>query len=154
MALARSEGTSQRFYSLSSALRVERAAYYAMLEATQKGNLDITERLAWFLSVLDQALATAETVLAATLRKHNVWAKANALSLNARQALLLNRLLDGFVGKLTSSKWAAIAHVRRTQPCATSTISSAPGSSAAMSLALQHELQLGRLSLHAGSVSV
>lgn len=109
LALARSEGTSQRFYSISARLLVERAAYYATLEATQKGDLDITTRLVWFLSVLDQALADAEASLAATIRKSRFWEKMKETPVNERQHMMLNRLLDGFVGKLTSSKWARIA---------------------------------------------
>jgi Fic family protein len=109
MALARSEGTSQRFYSLSDRLRTERADYYATLEATQKGNLDITPRLAWFLGVLDRALSDAETTLAMTLAKSRFWESAGRQPINERQRLMLNRLLDGFQGHLTSSKWAQIA---------------------------------------------
>ena len=109
MALARSEGTSQRFYSLSDRLRAERADYYATLEATQRGDLDITPRLAWFLGVLDRALCDAEATLTGTLRKSRFWESIAGQPINERQRLMLNRLLDGFVGKLTSSKWAQIA---------------------------------------------
>lgn len=109
LALARSEGTGQRFYSLSSRLRIERNDYYATLEATQKGDLDVTTRLAWFLDVLDQALSDAETTLAAFIRKAQVWEILATKTLNDRQRLMINRLLDGFQGKLTTSKWAAIA---------------------------------------------
>jgi Fic family protein len=109
MALARSEGTSQRFYSMSAQIRVERAAYYDALEATQKGDLDVTAWLAWFLACLDRAFDGAETILASVLRKARFW-DANAGSpLNDRQRALVNRLLDGFEGKLTSSKWAKLA---------------------------------------------
>jgi Fic family protein len=107
--LARSEGTGQRFYSMSARLQVERPAYYATLEATQKGNLDITQRLAWFLGVLDQALCDAEAMLAVTIRKSRFWESLAGQPINERQHMMLNRLLDGFVGKLTSSKWAKIA---------------------------------------------
>lgn len=109
LALARSEGTGQRFYSMSSRLRVERSDYYATLETTQKGDLDITVRLAWFLDVLDQALRDAETALAAVIRKAKAWDFLATKSLNDRQRLMVNRLLDGFEGKLTTSKWAKIA---------------------------------------------
>ncbi len=108
MALARSEGTGRRCYSMSSRLRVERPAYYATLEATQKGDLDITSRLAWFLTVLDQALSDAETAPAATIRKGQFWKALEGLPISERQRGMLNRLLDGFEGKLTSSKWARI----------------------------------------------
>ncbi len=108
MALARSEGTSQRFYSMSAALRVERAAYYETLEAMQKGDLDITPRLRWFLGVLERALVQAEDALAQTIRKGQFWAATATLDLNSRQRIMLGRLLDGFEGKLTSTKWAQI----------------------------------------------
>ncbi len=108
MMLARSEGTGQRCYSMSARLRLERPAYYATLEATQKGDLDITARLAWFLTVLDQALSDADNILAATIRKRRFWEEMADVSINQRQRAMLNRLLDGFEGKLTSSKWAKI----------------------------------------------
>jgi Fic family protein len=107
--LARADATAQRFYSLSAQLRLERPAYYAHLEAAQKGPLDITAWLAWFLGCLGRALAATELTLAQVLAKARYWERHAALPLNARQRLLLNRLLDGFVGKLTSAKWAAIA---------------------------------------------
>jgi len=109
MALARSEATSQRFYSMSARLRVERSAYYETLEATQKGDLDITPRLGWFLTVLDRALSDAEKALGATLRKSRFWTAIAGTPLNERQRSMLNRLLDGFEGKLTTSKWGKIA---------------------------------------------
>ena len=108
MMLARSEGTAQRCYSMSARLRLERPAYYATLEATQKGDLDITARLAWFLTVLDRALSDADGILAATIRKGRFWEGMAELPINQRQREMLNRLLDGFEGKLTSSKWAQI----------------------------------------------
>lgn len=106
MALARSEGTGQRFYSMSARLRVERADYYATLEATQKGDLNITAGLAWFLGVLDHALSDAEAALSITIRKGRVWKGLSPTGVNPRQRLMLNRVLDGFKGNLTSSKWA------------------------------------------------
>lgn len=109
MALARSEGTPHRFYSMSARLRIERTAYYETLEATQKGDLDITARLSWFLTVLEAALSDAETELATTIRKARFWEAMAGQPVNARQHGMLNRLLDGFEGKLTSSKWAKIA---------------------------------------------
>ncbi len=108
MMLARSEGTGQRCYSMSARLRLERPAYYATLEATQKGDLDITARLAWFLTVLDQALSDADAILAATIRKGRFWEEVAGSPINRRQRQMLNRLLDGFEGKLTTSKWAKI----------------------------------------------
>ena len=108
MALARSEGTGQRFYSMSARLRIERSAYYETLEATQKGDLDITPRLSWFLKVLDQALSDAEATLGATIRKSRFWESLSRLPINNRQHAMLSRLLEGFQGKLTTSKWAQI----------------------------------------------
>ena len=107
--LARSDRTSQRFYSMSARLRVERAAYYETLETMQRGDLDITPRLGWFLTVLDQALADAEATLAATIRKSRFWERLARLPINERQRGMLSRLVEGFEGKLTTSKWARIA---------------------------------------------
>ncbi|WP_313900779.1 Fic family protein [Methylobacterium sp. J-077] len=109
MALARAEGTGRRFYSMSARLRAERNAYYETLEATQKGDLEITARLAWFLGILDAAIADAETTLTAVLRKERFWRALEAQPVNPRQRMMLGRLLDGFEGKLTTSKWAQIA---------------------------------------------
>ena len=107
--LARADGSPQRFYSLSAQIQRERQAYYEMLERAQKGSLDVTAWLLWFLAALqravDQALITLDTVLI----KARSWQRWASLPLNERQIKLLNRLLDGFDGKLTSSKWAAIA---------------------------------------------
>ena len=107
--LARADGTAQRFYSLSAQIRAERAAYYAQLEAAQKGGLDITAWLEWFLGCLGRALAATEHTLAQVLTKARFWERHAPRQFNARQQKLLNLLLDGFEGKLTSSKWAAIA---------------------------------------------
>jgi hypothetical protein len=109
MALARSEGTPRRFYSMSSQIRIERKAYYETLERTQKGDLDITEWIAWFLQCLDRAFGGAETILASVLRKARFWGAHVSDALNDRQRVLVNRLLNGFEGKLTSSKYATIA---------------------------------------------
>jgi Fic family protein len=109
MALARSEKTAQRFYSMSSQIRQERAAYYDILERTQKGDLDISEWLEWFLDCLDRAFDGAETLLAGVLAKARFWQAHAGIDLNGRQRLVMNRLLDGFEGKLTSSKWAKLA---------------------------------------------
>jgi Fic family protein len=109
LALARSEGTPQRFYSMSAQIRVERKEYYDVLEATQKGDLDITSWLAWFLACLGRAIEGAETILGSVLQKARFWEAHVGESFNDRQQKILNRLLDGFEGKLTSSKWAALA---------------------------------------------
>jgi Fic family protein len=108
MSLARSEDSSQRFYSMSAQIRLERQAYYDLLEATQKGDLDVTPWLQWFVGCLDRAFDGAQTILAAVFRKAEFWKRHAAASLNDRQRDILNRLLDGFEGKLTSSKYAII----------------------------------------------
>lgn len=109
LALARAEGTAQRFYSMSAQIRVERKAYYDMLEATQKGDVDITPWLLWFIGCLDRAFDGAETILASVMRKARFWESVADQPLNDRQRKVLNRLLDGFDGKLTNAKWATIA---------------------------------------------
>ena len=108
MSLARSEDSPQRFYSMSAQIRIERKDYYDMLESTQKGSLDITHWLEWFLSCLDRAFDGAETTLAAVFRKADFWRNHAEVGLNDRQRKILNRLLDGFDGTLTSTKWAKI----------------------------------------------
>lgn len=109
MQLARSEDSAQRFYSMSAQIRQERKAYYGILERTQKGDLDITAWLAWYLACLWRAFDRAEGILAGVLKKARFWETHAADPLNERQRAMLNRLLDGFEGKLTSSKWAKIA---------------------------------------------
>jgi Fic family protein len=107
--LARADGSPQRFYSLSAQIQRERKAYYDVLEAAQKNSLDVTEWLLWFLGALQWALDSAQHTLDAVLVKARFWQRWASTPLNARQVKLLNRLLDGFDGKLTTSKWAAIA---------------------------------------------
>jgi len=109
MTLARSEKTAQRFYSMSAQIREERKAYYDILEATQKGDLDITEWLHWFLGCLGRAFDGAEVTLASVMRKARFWEDHAGQSFNDRQRLVINRLLNGFEGKLTSSKYAKLA---------------------------------------------
>jgi Fic family protein len=111
LALARSENSSQRFYSMSAQIRKERSDYYDILEATQKGTLDITAWLKWFLDCLDRAFTGAEMILANVMRKARFWELHGRSSLNDRQRHVINRLLDGFEGKLTSSKWGKLAKV-------------------------------------------
>ena len=108
MQLARSEQSPQRFYSMSAQIRQEHKAYYDILERTQKGDLDITGWLTWFLACLARAFDGAEGILAGVLRKARFRERHAGDSLNERQRDMLNRLLDGFEGKLTSSKWAKI----------------------------------------------
>ncbi|MGH7230710.1 MAG: Fic family protein [Nitrospiraceae bacterium] len=107
--LARSENSPQRFYSLASEVRRERPEYYASLETTQKGDLDITQRLLWFIECFSRAIDAAEIGCADVLRKADFWQRNAGVSLNERQRKVLNRFLDGFEGKLTARKWAAIA---------------------------------------------
>jgi Fic family protein len=108
LCLARSEKSSQRFYSMSAQIRRERKEYYDLLEHTQKGETDITKWLTWFLECLGRAIDGAETLLASVLTKARFWESTGASPLNDRQRLILNNLLDGFDGKLTSSKWAKL----------------------------------------------
>lgn len=107
--LARADGSPQRFYSLSAQIQRERRDYYDVLERTQKGTLEVTGWLSWFLGTLARAIATAQITLDAVLVKSRFWQRCAGTPLNERQVKLLNRLLDGFEGKLTSSKWATIA---------------------------------------------
>jgi len=109
MELARSERSPQRFYSMSAQIRQERKAYYDILEATQRGDLDITGWLGWFLDCLGRAFAQAETILAAVLKKARFWERFAPEEFNERQRGMVNRLLNGFEGKLTTAKWAKLA---------------------------------------------
>lgn len=109
MALARSEGSPQRFYSMSAEIRQRRKGYYDILEKTQKGDLDITDWLVWFLDCLDGAITRSENELQHVLAKARFWDEHQEKPLNDRQRLIINKLIDGFEGKLTSSKWANIA---------------------------------------------
>ncbi len=109
MALARSERSPQRFYSMSAQIRQERNDYYDILERTQKGTMDITPWMEWFLGCLGRAIDGAQAVLAAILAKARFWDRIKGVPLNERQCLVLNRFLDGFEGKLTNSKYAALA---------------------------------------------
>jgi Fic family protein len=107
--LARADGSPQRFYSLSAQIQRERKAYYDILERTQKKSMEVTEWLAWFLDTLHGAVDQAQHTLDAVLCKARFWQRWATTPLNERQVKLLNQLLDGFEGGLTSSKWAAIA---------------------------------------------
>jgi Fic family protein len=109
MALARSENSPQRFYSMSAQIRQERAAYYRILEQTQHGGLDITPWMEWFLACLGRAIDGAQTALGSVLAKARFWERIQSVQINDRQRLVLNRLLDGFKGNLTSSKYADLA---------------------------------------------
>lgn len=106
--LARSDGSPQRFYSMSAQIRTERKRYYDMLERSQRGSLDVTEWLAWFMACLQRAIAASEETLSDVLNKHRFWQTHAKTILNPRQVKLLNKLLDGFEGNLTSSKYAKL----------------------------------------------
>jgi len=108
MVLARSENTGQRFYSMSAQIRWEHKEYYETLEWTQKGDLDVTRWQDWFLKCLGRAIEGAQDTLGAVLDKARFWERFATEALNERQIKVLNRLLDGFEGKLTTSKWAKL----------------------------------------------
>ena len=110
MALARADGSKERFYSMSSQIEAKRKAYYAQLEAQQRGGLDITPWLSWFLDCLDQAFDSAEATLESVHYKAKLWEQANQLQVNERQRLVINRMLeDGWEGFLNTSKYAKLA---------------------------------------------
>lgn len=109
MQLARADGSRQRFYSMSAQMKLEQKAYYDILEKNQKGNLDVTEWLQWFLNCLNDALVVTDKTLAKVLFKARFWERNASIIINDRQRLMINKLLEGFGGKLTSSKWAKIA---------------------------------------------
>jgi Fic family protein len=111
MSLARLEDSAQRFYSMSSQIREERKAYYEILEATQKGGVDVTTWLVWFLDCLGRAIAKAKTLTAVVLEKDAFWRhlKEESIEVTERQKKIINLLLDGFEGKLTTEKWGKLA---------------------------------------------
>ncbi len=105
--LSRADGTNQRFYSMSTQIRQDRNSYYSILEQSQKGELDITAWLAWFMDCLERSLDAADQISSVVLRKAKYWEWLSAKKLNDRQQRMINKLLDNeFFGKLTSSKWA------------------------------------------------
>jgi Fic family protein len=108
MALARSERSSQRFYSMSAEIREARADYYRILEQTQRGTMDVTPWMDWFLLCLTRAIAGAQTALSSVIATARYWERLRDVPLNERQRLVINRLLGNFEGKLTTSKWAAL----------------------------------------------
>jgi len=111
MALARAEGTPERFYSMSTQIEAEKKQYYLNLEQSQKGGTDITSWLEWFLGCLGRAVAGAEAGLASVLRKAKTWERINSRSpVNERQRKVINRLLDGFEGRLSTSKYAKLVN--------------------------------------------
>lgn len=108
MALARAEHTGQRYYSMSAQIRRENKSYYEILESTQKRDEDITDWQLWFLNCLSQAIDGAQEILGSVLIKARFWERFATETLNERQVKVINKMLDGFEGKLTSSKWAKL----------------------------------------------
>ncbi|MEO7273485.1 MAG: Fic family protein [Vicinamibacterales bacterium] len=108
MSLARSEGSPQRFYSMSARIQEERRAYYGILERTQGGTLDVTAWMEWFLGCLTCAIEGAQAALTGVIAKSRYWDTLRDVVLNERQRLVINRLLEGFEGKLTTSRWALL----------------------------------------------
>jgi len=106
MSLARSEKSPQRFYSISEQIAQERDAYFDILEQTQKGTLDVTRWLTWFLGCMGRAIENAQSILESVLARARFWERAREASLNDRQILILNQLFEGFEGKLTTSMYA------------------------------------------------
>ena len=109
MALSRADATKDRFYSMSSGLEAERSDYYLQLETAQRGSLDITEWLTWFLGCLDRTLEAADETLSSVLHKARIWQRINLNPVNERQREVINRMLDDFKGHLTTSKYARLA---------------------------------------------
>jgi Fic family protein len=106
MVLCRADQTGQRYYSMSAQMRKDRKSYYEVLEKTQKGSMDVTGWMLWYLDCMDKALAAADKILSRVLKKAEFWQQHRDTPLNPRQKLMLNKLFDHFEGKLTSSKWA------------------------------------------------
>lgn len=106
--LARADDSPQRFYSMSAQIQKERSAYYKILELTQRGSTDITPWLVWFLNCLDRALSATDTELSEVLAKAKFWDRNAQMALNTRQKVMINKLLDGFDGKLTTAKWSKL----------------------------------------------
>ena len=109
MQLTRSDQSTYRFYSMSAQIRLERNSYYTILEETQKGDLDITNWVLWFLACLDRALDGSRWLLDKVLSKAKFWEHFQSMTMNDRQTHMINMLLDGFEGKLTTTKWAKIS---------------------------------------------
>lgn len=109
IALARADGTKDRFYSMSSQIEAERKNYYLKLASAQRGDVDLTGWLEWFLGCLDRAIGGADQTLAAVLNKARLWQRINRRPVNERQRLVINRMLNGFSGFLSTSKYAKLA---------------------------------------------
>ncbi len=109
MALSQSDGTKERFYSMSTGIEAERKEYYLQLETAQGGDLDITQWLTWFLECLDRTIESSEKALSTVLHKAKLWQRINLNPVNERQQRVINRMLDNFQGHLTTSKYAKLA---------------------------------------------
>jgi Fic family protein len=107
--LARADCMGDRFYSMSASIERSRKEYYLQLERSQRGTLDITSWLVWFINCMRHALVGADQTLSKVLRKSRIWEVANNFQINARQRIVINRLIDDFEGKLTTSKYAKLA---------------------------------------------
>ena len=108
MLLAKADATPYRFYSMSAQIAIERQDYYEMLEQTQKGSLDITQWIVWFVKMVDKAIESSIETISRTLSKASFWENNRHIAMNERQTKMINMLWDGFEGKLTTSKWAKI----------------------------------------------
>jgi Fic family protein len=108
MQLSKSDGVNQRFYSMSTEINKQKKSYYTILERTQKGDLDITEWIIWFLECLKKSIVYSNTIIEKTVKKHHFWVKYGGLINNNRQQIMLNKLMDNFEGNLNTSKWAKI----------------------------------------------
>jgi len=106
MQLSKADGINQRFYSMSTEINKQKKGYYSILERTQKGDLDITEWIIWFLECLKKSILSSNTIVDKVVKKHHFWVKNASLINNERQHLMLNKLLDHFEGNLNTSKWA------------------------------------------------
>ncbi len=111
MMLSRSDGTAKRFYSMSAQIQREKESYHAILEKTQKGTLDITEWLLWFLNCLSHAIKASASTVGSVLIKARFWQESAKYTITGTQRKMLSMLLDDFKGNLTSSKWAKICKV-------------------------------------------
>ena len=110
MQLSKADGINQRFYSMSAEIKNQIKSYYAILEHTQKADLDITDWIVWFLEVLKQAILSSNTIIDKVVQKHQFWVRNAGLISNERQRAMLNKLMDNFEGNLTTSKWAKMTN--------------------------------------------
>jgi Fic family protein len=110
MLMTRADNLSQRYYSISAAILNNKKEYYDILEKTQHGGMDITVWLIWFIDITDKAIAKTNGIISSAVSKSEFWNKHSSDTLNGREIKIINRLLDGFSGKLTTNKYAKICH--------------------------------------------